>query len=49
MRNKEYLFFTYIVTLLLVIFSIKNEILALDYNNDTSTDIPFANSTQDSE
>jgi hypothetical protein len=23
--------------------------LALDYNNDTSTDIPFANSTQDSE
>jgi hypothetical protein len=50
MRNKEYLFFTYIVTLLLVIFSINNEILAqIDYNNDTLTDIPFANSTQDSE
>ena len=50
MRNKEYLFFIYIVTLLLVIFSIDNEILAqIDYNNDTSADIAFANSTQDSE
>ena len=50
MRNKEYLFLIYIVTLLLVIFSIDNEILAqIDYNNDTSANIAFANSTQDSE
>ncbi|HEY6587826.1 MAG TPA: hypothetical protein VIY98_06000, partial [Nitrososphaeraceae archaeon] len=50
MRNKEYLFLIYIVTLLLVIFSIDNEILAqIDYNNDTSADIAFANTTQDSE
>jgi hypothetical protein len=50
MRNKEYLFSIYIVTLLLVIFSIDNEIFAqIDYNNDTSTDIAFANTTQDSE
>lgn len=50
MKNKEYLFLIYIVTLLLVIFSIDNEILAqIDYNNDTSADIAFANSSQDSE
>ena len=50
MRNKEYLFSIYIVTLLLVIFSIDNEIFAqIDYNNDTSADTAFANTTQDSE
>jgi len=50
MRNKEDLFSIYIVTLLLVIFSIDNEILAqIDYNNDTSADIAFSNTTQDSE
>jgi hypothetical protein len=50
MRNKEYLFSIYIVTLLLVIFSIDNEIFAQkDFNNDTSADIAFANTTQDSE
>lgn len=50
MKNKEYLFLIYIVTLLLVIFSIDNEILAqINYNNDTSADIAFANSSQDSE
>ena len=49
MINKEYLYSIYIVTLLLVIFSIDNEILAqIDYN-DTSADIAFANTTQDSE
>ena len=50
MINKEYLYSIYIVTLLLVIFSIDNEIFAqIDYNNDTSADIAFANTTQDSE
>ena len=50
MRNKEYLFSIYIVTLLLVIFSIDNEIFAqIDYNNDTSANTAFANTTQDSE
>jgi hypothetical protein len=50
MRNKEYLFSIYIVTLLLVIFSIDNEIFAQkDFNNNTSADIAFANTTQDSE
>jgi hypothetical protein len=50
MINKEYLFSIYIVTLLLVIFSIDNEIFAqINYNNDTSANIAFTNSTQDSE
>jgi hypothetical protein len=50
MINKEYLFSIYIVTLLLVIFSIDNEIFAqIAYNNDTLADIPFTNTTHDSE
>ena len=50
MINKEYLFSIYIVTLLLIIFSIDNEIFAqIDYNNDTTAGIAFANTTHDSE
>lgn len=48
--NKEYLFSFYIVTLLLFIFSIDNEIFAqIDYDNDTMADNAFANTTQDFE
>ena len=48
--NKEYLFSFYIVTLLLFIFSIDNEIFAqIDYDNDIMADNAFANTTQDFE
>ena len=48
--NKEYLFLIYIVTLLLFIFSIDNEIFAqIDYDNDIMTDNAFVNTTQDFE
>ncbi len=50
MIHKGYLFSIYIITLLLVIFSIDNEIFAqIDFYNDTTVDIAFANTTHDSE
>ena len=50
MINKGYLFSIYIITLLLVIFSIDNEIFAqIDFYNDTMANIAFANTTHDSE